>query len=181
VIGLIYGPDFDAAVPVLQVLAWTVCLFSIALVFARVLVASHNEVLDLYCNVAALLINAVLGWQLILRYGPLGAGISALVSLAAFALFEGCLVARHVFKFELLASLARAGCAAIVMAIAVRWLDTLPLVPLSVAGAAVYVCTLVCLGTFSRAEVRITREIAATWLGAIPFLAQRRIPRPTEP
>ena len=60
IIRLIYGSNFDAAIPVLRVLAWTVCIFCLAVVFSRVLIASHNQILNLYCDIASVGINVTL-------------------------------------------------------------------------------------------------------------------------
>ena len=66
IIPLIYGPNFDAAVPIIQVLIWTVCAFCLALVFARVLIASHNQISDLYCNLFAWRCFSIRGSGLVL-------------------------------------------------------------------------------------------------------------------
>jgi len=177
---LIYGHDFDAAVPVLQVLAWTVCVFSIALVFGRVLAASHCEVLDLYCNIAALGINAVLGWYLIAGYGPRGAAIAAVVSLAAFGILEGVLVTRRLFKVDVFAPLARAACGSAVMALLLRPLDHLPIVVLLPLGAVAYLGALICLGTFSRGELHAARELVTGLVNSLPPWASREASTPVK-
>jgi O-antigen/teichoic acid export membrane protein len=173
IIRLIYGPNFDAAIPVLQVLAWTVCLFSVTLVFARVLVASHNQVLDMYGNIAALAINVILGWLLIRSRGPLGAGIATLVSLAAFAGLEYGMVARRLFRPDVVAPLAQTAIASLVMAMALYWLDSFPLALVIVVGTAIYLVALACLGTFARAEVLAARELAGEWIDYLPLVVRR--------
>jgi O-antigen/teichoic acid export membrane protein len=173
IIRLIYGPNFEAAIPVLQVLAWTVCLFSITLVLARVLIASHNQVLDMYSNIAALAINVVLGWLLIQSRGALGAGIATLASLAAFAGLEYGMVTRRLFRPDVVAPLAHTAVASLVMAIALYRLNSLPLAFVIVVGAAIYLVALVCLGTFARAEVRAARELAGAWIDYLPLFVRR--------
>jgi O-antigen/teichoic acid export membrane protein len=173
IIRLIYGPNFDAAIPVLQVLAWTVCVFSVAMVFARVLVASHNQLLDLYANIAALAINVILGWSLIRSRGPVGAAIATLVSLAAFAGLEYAMVTRRVFRPEVVAPLARTAVASLVMAMVVYRLNSLSLALVIAVGAGIYLVALVCLGAFARPELRAARELTAGWVDYLPSFVRR--------
>jgi len=173
IIRMVYGHSFDAAVPVLQVLAWTVCVFCVVLVFARVLVASHHQVLDLYCNVAALAINVGLGWVLIRARGPVGAGVATLVSLLAFGALEYAMVTRRLFRPAFAAPLIRAGVAALAMAAVVHWLDSLPLALRIGIGAVTYLLVLSAIGTFSRDETAFARDLAARCVGRLPLAIRR--------
>lgn len=157
IIHLVFGHKFDPSIPVLQVLAWTVCIFSIAMVFARVLIASHNQMLDMYCNVVALIINIVLGWILIQSHGPLGAAIAILVSLAAFGVLEYCFVTSKVFKADVIVPLVRTAGASALMGIVVFHLKSLPLLLAILVGSLVYLAALLSIGTFSLVEIRAAR------------------------
>lgn len=176
IIRLVFGHNFDPAIPVLQVLAWTVCIFSIALVFARVLVASHNQMADLYCNVAALVINVLLGWVLIRSFGARGAAVATVVSLAAFGVFEYCFVASKLFKAEVIVPLARAVGASAVMGLVIVHLKGLPLVAPILIGSLVYLTVLICTGTFSSAEIRAARDLIASWIYTLPTQWRKRPP-----
>jgi O-antigen/teichoic acid export membrane protein len=176
IIRLVFGHNFDPAIQVLQVLAWTVCIFSIVLVFARVLIASHNQMLDLYCNVAALVINIVLGWILIHSYGPVGAAIATLVSLAVFGVLEYCFVASKLFKAEVIVPLARAAGASAVMGLAVIHLNGLPLPVAILVGSLVYLTALICIGTFSSTEIRAAGDLIARWMHALSSQGGKRAP-----
>jgi O-antigen/teichoic acid export membrane protein len=176
IVPLVFGQNFAPAIQVLQVLAWTVCIFSIALVFARVLIASHNQVLDLYCNVAALGINIVLGWILIHSYGPSGAAIATLVSLTAFGVLEYCFVASKLFKAEVLVPLARAAGASAVMGFAVVHLNRLPLLVAIIVGSLVYLTALICIGTFSLTEIRAAGDLIARRTSALSSQWAERAP-----
>jgi O-antigen/teichoic acid export membrane protein len=171
ILGLMYGHEFDAAVPVLQVLAWTVAISSIGLVFGRVLAASGRERLDLSCLVAALVINAALGWVLVPRYGATGASIALAISLVAFGVFELIVVSRCLFRPDVLKPLLRASGASLVMALILRLLEPLPLALVPVMGAAVYAAALVSLGTFSRAELSRAWQCAATFGTSLRLMA----------
>jgi len=159
IIDLVFGHKFASAAPVLQVLAWTVCVFSVSMVFARVLTASHHQMLDLYCNVAALFVNITLGWVLISKYGPTGAGISTLISLFTFGFLEYFFVARKLFRAEMLAPLARAAVASALMGLCLVYFKAVPLFAAIPLGTVIYLAVLIGTGTFSSAEIRMVRTV----------------------
>jgi O-antigen/teichoic acid export membrane protein len=159
IIDLVFGHKFSSAAPVLQILAWTVCVFSVSMVFARVLTASHHQMLDLYCNVAALVVNVTLGWVLISHYGPSGAAISTLISLFTFGSLEYFFVARKLFRAEVLAPLARSAGASALMGLCLVYLKTVPLFAAIPLGVVIYLAVLLGTGTFSPAELRTVRTI----------------------
>jgi O-antigen/teichoic acid export membrane protein len=171
IIPLVFGHNFDPAVQILQVLVWTVCVFSIAMVFARALIASHNQMLDLYCNLVALTLNILLGWKFIHSYGPVGAAYATLVSLAAFGVLEYCLVAHKLFRPHVVAPVLRAAGASAVMGLVVIHLKWLPLGPAILLGALVYLTALICIGTFSAAEIRAAGDLITRWV--VEVLLQR--------
>jgi O-antigen/teichoic acid export membrane protein len=167
IVDLVFGHKFTSAVPVLQVLAWTVCVFSVAMVFARVLTASHHQMLDLYCNVAALVVNISLGWMLIRSYGPVGAGISTLISLFTFGLLEYFFVAKKLFKAEVLVPVARSAGASALMGLCLVHLKAVPLVAAIPLGAIIYLAVLIGTGTFSRAELRTVKAVVTERVACI--------------
>jgi O-antigen/teichoic acid export membrane protein len=173
IIDLVFGHKFASAAPVLQVLAWTVCVFSVSMVFARVLTASHHQVLDLYSNVAALVINITLGWVLISKYGPIGAGISTLVSLFAFGFLEYFFVTRKLFRAKVLAPLARAAGASVLMGLCLVYFKALPLFVAVPLGAVIYLAVLIGTGTFSSAELRMVLTIVTERVSAMSTRADR--------
>lgn len=160
IIYLVFGSQFVSSGPILQVLAWTVCVFSIAMVFARCLIASHNQMLDLYCNVIALAINVGLGWKLIHAYGPIGAATATLISLTAFGAMEYCMVGRTLFRPRVIAPLVRAVVASLLMGIVIAHLRRFPLFVALLVGPIIYALALLCFGTFSEAEVRTMSRFA---------------------
>jgi O-antigen/teichoic acid export membrane protein len=160
-IRLIYGVRFAAASPVLVVLVWTVAVFSIALVFARILVAGHRQTIDLYCNVAALVANVALGVVLIPRYGPMGAGLATLGSLLLFALLEYWFVAKSLFAPAASGMFLRSGVACAAMAIVICLLRPYcPLLLVIAAGAVTYSSGLALLGVLSPDEIGALKNVA---------------------
>ena len=165
IIRLVYGHKFDSAVPVLSILVWTVSAFSIALVFARALVASHNQMSDLYCNTGALSINILCGLILIPKYGPMGAGVAGLISLLGFGCLEYYFVAKRLFRPTFREPLFRAAGSCLIMALMLVKLRYLPLYFTIPLGALFYVGSLVCLGTFSKSEMSVFSEFMMQRLG----------------
>lgn len=165
IILMIYGPKFEAAAPILQILIWTVCAFCLALVFARVLIASHHQLFDLYCNSAALIFNVAVGWWLIRSYGSIGAGLATLLSLVFFGVIQYVVVVRRLFTPVVFKPLAKALLASCFMAIVIRLVTTWPLALIILTGAAAYLCALAALNTFSEQEVIVFRDIVGRLTG----------------
>jgi O-antigen/teichoic acid export membrane protein len=157
IIRIIYGHKFDGAVPVLAVLSWTVSAFTISLVFARALVASHNQLWDLWCNTGALIVNIVAGFLLIPRYGPVGAGFAGLISLASFGLFEYLALSNRLFRPVVFAPLVRTLLSCLAMAAALYPIRSLPIVLTIPAGAIVYSIALFVTGSFTPDEITFLR------------------------
>jgi O-antigen/teichoic acid export membrane protein len=171
IVDLVFGHKFVSAAPVLQLLAWTVCVFSVSMVFARVLVASHHQMLDLYCNLGALAVNISLGWVLIGRYGPSGAAISTLVSLFTFGLLEYLFVAKKLFRAEVLVPLARSAGASALMGLCLVYLKAVPLFAVIPLGAVIYLTVLIGTGTFSSSEIQMAKTMVAE---RVSFMMARR-------
>ena len=159
IIQLIYGPKFAGSAPIMQVLIWTVCAFCLALVFARVLIASHNQLFDLYCNLAALIFNVTIGWPLIHYFGSMGAGLATLLSLVFFGSVQYIFVVRRLFRPVVFEPLGKAFLASIIMGVAVILLKSLPMGLIIPAGAIVYVVGLAGLRTFSKNEIGVFSQV----------------------
>lgn len=181
IIALMYGDKFEGAAAVLTVLVWTVCVFAVVMVFARVLVASHNHMLDLYCNFAALALNTALGSYLIPRHGPVGAGLATLIALVAYGLMEYAFVAKWMFRPTFGLALARSVIACGVMGAALFAARRGPLWLLIPGAALLYGWTLILLRGLNSTEVETIRSLAARGLRwRPPFLTRRELPRLAE-
>lgn len=77
-IRLLFGSKFDASVPVLEVLIWSLLPFSLMKLLGSALIASHNQVADLVINAVVLAINVCLKLLLIPLFGPVGAAWATL-------------------------------------------------------------------------------------------------------
>jgi len=74
---------FLGASPALRIIAWTLILQVFTSVLGQVLVASHREKVSLRIVVVDTLVNLVVGWPLISRFGLLGAAIALLLTRVA--------------------------------------------------------------------------------------------------
>jgi O-antigen/teichoic acid export membrane protein len=183
IIRLVYGGAFEAAVPHMQVLIWTSCAFCLALVFARILIASHNQTLDLYCNVASLIINAALCWILLRRFGAIGASIATLVSLTLFGVFQYLVVARKLFRPAIGMPVAQATLGSLIMALGLSVIKEWPLAIVVPFGAVVYAGAVTAFGTFSTGELLVMGDLAQSaracpgrlWRRSIAFARVRRL------
>jgi O-antigen/teichoic acid export membrane protein len=79
-IHLLFGPQYAAAVPVLQVLAWSAALVILRGTFRQALNAAGRQRLDLRCAGLAAALNVGLNVILIPRYGMMGAAAATIVS-----------------------------------------------------------------------------------------------------
>jgi len=80
-LALLYkNPAFLQAFPVLRIIAWTVILQVFTSVLGQVLVASHREKVTLRIVAVDTLVNLLVGWPLISRFGLRGAGFALLIT-----------------------------------------------------------------------------------------------------
>ena len=77
------NPAFLAAFPALRIMAWILILQVFTSVLGQVLVASHREKVTLRIVVVDTLVNLLVGWPLISRFGLLGAALALLVTRLA--------------------------------------------------------------------------------------------------
>jgi O-antigen/teichoic acid export membrane protein len=88
---LLYGPAFEPAVPVLQVLGFSIIFSFVNYSLTHYLIARGRQGIIGFFAGGMLAIHAVLTWLLIPIFGPVGPAISIIVAEAL--LFLGCLAA----------------------------------------------------------------------------------------
>jgi len=159
IITLIYGKQFSGSISILQVLIWTICFFPTALVFARVLVASRNQKLDLLSNIFVMILNSALNFILIPCLGAWGAAIATLLSICFFMSLQYYFVYKVLFKISFIKDLFKPFVAGCIMGIFTYSLRDMNLVFVVIASAALYIATLLLLRTFSDEEVKRFRAI----------------------
>jgi len=164
----IYGPQFTDSVLVLRILVWTICIFPIAVFFAKTLVASHNQKYDLFSNLVAVLINIALNLLLIPRFAHFGAAMAAVASIVFLMLFEYYFVSRILFKINIASLFVKPTLCACIMGFFTylfRHLNPLLVILLS---SIIYVISIFVLRVISQDEVNFLK---ALWNGRSGLLS----------
>jgi O-antigen/teichoic acid export membrane protein len=107
------SPAFLQAFPALKIIAWILVLRVFIGIFGQALVASGRERINLRIVAVNTVVNVLVGWPLISRFGVEGAAVAMLLtsladfvqhSVAVFRLVPGIRVARTIWKPILAAS-----------------------------------------------------------------------------
>lgn len=146
VIGLLFGPSYGDAAPVLQVLSWSAMLVVLRVTLRQALAASGHQRLDLVCAASATSVNVGLNLLLIPLFGILGAAVATLLSELLWVSAAIAASARIIPAPVILMQLARPLAAGVVMAATFLLTAGLPwLLQAPIAGAA-YLSALLVLG-----------------------------------
>lgn len=159
IITSIYGHHFLESIRVLQILIWTICIFPLALVCARSLVATKHQKYDLWANIFLITSNIGANLALIPRFGPVGAAVATLLSVTIFLCIQAYFVSRILVSirwFVLIGKPFLAGTIMGVFSYAIRHLNPAVVISLS---AAFYVIILLILRTFPTEERQRLRNI----------------------
>jgi len=97
IIEVLYGPGMEAAVPVLQVLAWVLVPFAIVPVLAYALTSNMLHKRDLAANFYSCITVFFLNAVLVPSHGALGAAVALLASCVLFMAIEFYWVERQLF------------------------------------------------------------------------------------
>lgn len=101
VLRLLFGENFVAGAPSLDILALTVVPFSAVMIAGRGLVASGAQHIDLIANLIGVGVCLVGGIFLIPANGAVGAATAQFLSLLAMAVFELGFLSRNVLTFRI--------------------------------------------------------------------------------
>jgi O-antigen/teichoic acid export membrane protein len=99
-IHLLYGPQFEEAVLVLQILGWSIPLSYISVALQRVLIAANRENVALWLNIPTMLVNVGADILLIRVFGARGVAIASLISLSVAFLLAYGWVGRQLFHLS---------------------------------------------------------------------------------
>lgn len=117
IISFFYKTKFIAAVPVLQILIWTIVPYGFAMILANLLVASNLQRYDLRVNLVALGVNVILNYFFIKKFSYLGASYATLISITLFFFLQNYFVRRHLFSVDYFSLLMKPSIAALIMAL----------------------------------------------------------------
>lgn len=111
VIGLLYGPGYDAAVPVLRVVIWVVVFNLVNPFVSHLLFARGEQTFSLRVGAVTAVVSLILAAGLIPRWGAVGAA-AALLASSALACGLFCAAAFRPAPARALVTFAKAGLAA---------------------------------------------------------------------
>lgn len=98
---LIYGENFNSAIPVLKILAIAIIPYGISEIFAHMLIASSKQKIDLLINGFGMIVNITLNFILIPYFGYLGAAFGTLISIFIYLSVQFPFIANRLLKVKL--------------------------------------------------------------------------------
>ena len=145
IIHILFGVPYAAAVPVLQVLAWSAVLVTLRGTFKHGLNAAGRPELDLRSAVASVTLNVGLNLALIPRYGILGAAVATVTADVLWLVAVAWYFNRHVMRVDLHSVILRPMAASGLMIACLVLLQSSFWGLRAVIGAAAYLGTLLLL------------------------------------
>jgi len=162
IILLVFGPAYKDSVLILQILVWSIVIYSASVLLGTVAIASHNESPYTYFAGIAMVVNIILNLMLIPTWSSMGSSIARLCSMLLLVTLLYRLIANRVSQVDVLRLIVRPVFASIMMTPLLVMLCKLNLaVVLALAGVC-YLILLVVLGAFTRDELNIVRRVIAT-------------------
>jgi O-antigen/teichoic acid export membrane protein len=166
VILLIYGSEFGAAVPSLQILS-LMLLNGVGFVMGTAMTAMNRQTVSAGIQGAALILVAAIAWWAIPRYGAEGvAGAMVVGTLAGFLVYSALLFRWLHLRFPLIwcvKTVLAAGLMAVTCILVRTWTDSLPVI--LITAAALYLSSHFLLRTLSRCD----------WAQVVQILPERLV------
>jgi O-antigen/teichoic acid export membrane protein len=164
IITLLYGPGYEAAVPVLQILIWSQVFFVADSVLNQIMMASDNERPMVRRTALSVGANILLTLFLAPRYGAAGVAWAVVVTRALNLGLDVQFVTRHVFRINLEETVGRPFLCAMLSAIIAVLLRGQGLYLLLLFSISSYVVFLFVFNVFSPAELLLLRHLSSGWL-----------------
>jgi len=152
-ITLVFGPGFQGAVPVLQMLAWLFFLSCLRNMLATIMTACDQQAARTRLEALSAIIAVAGHVLLILRYGPIGAAVAILAAEAILVVLT-ILSTRQMLDLRFLSSrlaISLLASAAFVVP-ALLW-PGIPMFAVVIAGATIYVAVVLAFPTIRRHEL----------------------------
>lgn len=153
IIFFFYKTKFMAAVPVLQILIWTIVPYGFAMILANLLVASNLQKYDLRVNLFAFGLNLILNYFFIKQFSYLGASYATLISIILFFILQNYFVRRHLFSIDYYILLVKPSVATMVMSIFLLGSHEFHMVVRAAIASFIYFIMLGLMKTFTRQEL----------------------------
>ncbi len=160
IVKLAYGPGFESAVLLLQILAWSIPSAFVSAVLWRVLAARNRQNSVLWVRIVTLITRLVGGYLLIWRLGVIGAAISASANLLLNTLLMAMYIRRDGIHLRFFHLGWRFALASLIMG-AVTWAlrDQLALWALVPLAGAVYVLLVVLLRGIAADDITLFHQV----------------------
>jgi PST family polysaccharide transporter len=164
IIHLLYGPGFEAAIPVLRVVIWTQAYLVANVVLHQIMMASDNEIAMVRHSALSLGVIITLTLVLAPRYGPVGVAWATILTQMFNLGLDAQFVARNVSRLNLLRIVSKPLlCATISGGIAFLFYDH-GLVRLFLLISSSYIVLLLILRVFSQDELLLARQLSCRFL-----------------
>jgi O-antigen/teichoic acid export membrane protein len=90
-----FGTEFKESIVITQHMFLALIPFSLSLVQAYILIASHHEKIDMWLNIINLIINSILGYILIKSFGLIGSVYSISISFLLFYIIQSVFLKKY--------------------------------------------------------------------------------------
>lgn len=159
IILLLYGPGYEASVPVLQLVIWSQVFFAADSVMKQKMIASNNEHAMVWRSMLGLLANVALTFALGKTFGLLGIAGAVVLASAFLLTLDATFVERHVAATNISQSVVKPFfCALLAGVVAFALIDQgLPV--LLPATAAAYLIFLLLFRIFTADERLLIKEL----------------------
>ncbi len=159
IIALLYGQQFHASVPILRLHILSLIPFSLAYIFAEILIATDNQKVDLTINIIAAVINVVLNFILIPHLAEIGAVAATLITIVVFNQLQYRYVKRRLFSVDFGALIGKPLLATIAMGGVTYLLRDLNVFLNITISAAVYFLLVFLLKALSPQEISLIKGL----------------------
>lgn len=159
IIPLLYGPGYEAAIPVLRIVIWSQIFLVADQVLNQVLVGSGNERGMVRRTAVALAVNLVLTLVMVWRFGVLGAAWATTLTRIIHLGLDAQLVAKQSLRLNLVQAVGKPLLCALLCGAVALALRGQPLVVLLAGPAAAYAIMLLVLGVISPDEWQLLRQL----------------------
>ncbi|MBN2394955.1 MAG: flippase [Candidatus Atribacteria bacterium] len=102
IITVLYGHAYNEAIPVLQIMAWKAAFASFLLVSGQIIIIQNLQRFAVIRNIIGCLVNVILNFVVIPKWGIIGAAWTAIVTFAVAGYFSHLVIKpyREIFKIQ---------------------------------------------------------------------------------
>ncbi|MFC1834980.1 oligosaccharide flippase family protein [Thermodesulfobacteriota bacterium] len=167
IILLLYGKGFEAAAPVLRLHIVSLIPFSLAYLFAEVLIATDNQRFALRLNIIAAVLNVVLNLILIPFLAEMGAVLATLITIVVFNQVQYQYVKSQLFRVRFMELVPKALLAVLVMGVVTYLLRGLNIFANVAISAGVYFGLVFALKALASEEIQFLKGLVRR-RGSVP-------------